>query len=75
MMFLVMAAPVVLAAPPSASESLDEVSTEDKGEEDISGKAQGMLKSLLSSFQDLTAAQASVKGMYIIFSVFSSIFR
>jgi len=61
MMFLVMAAPVVLAAPPSASESSDEVSTEDKGEEDISGKAQGMLKSLLSSFQDLTAAQASVK--------------
>ena len=57
-----MAAPVVLAAPPSASESSDEVSTEDKGEEDMSGKAQGMLKSLLSSFQDLTAAQASVKG-------------
>jgi len=61
MMFLVMAAPMVLAAPPSASGSSDEVSTEDKGEEDISGKAQGMLKSLLSSFQDLTAAQASVK--------------
>ena len=62
MMFLVMAAPVVLAAPPLASESSAEVSTEDKGEEDISGKAHGMLKSLLSSFQDLTAAQASVKG-------------
>merc|ERR1719356_1418000 len=60
-MFLVMAAPVVLAAPPSASESSDEVSTEDKGEEDISEKAQGMLKSLLSSFQDLNAAQTSVK--------------
>ena len=53
---------MVLAAPSSASQSSDEVSTEDKGEEAISGKAQGMLKSLLSSFQDLTAAQASVKG-------------
>ena len=65
MMFLVMAAPVVLAAPPpSASGSSDEVSSENKGEEDISDKAQGMLKSLLSSFQDMTAKQPSYKGNF-----------